>query len=168
MRSAARETSINSFMATSISLSLSLSGRSELLNASTASLLLPAQGRPRHVDRDVAATDHHYFLADREAIAEIDIEQEVDSLDHSVQFVAGNLQIAAAMQAERQQYRLVALRAQVRTSEKSRPEARVQPQFRPEIEDFADLRLQDVARQAVLGNPEMHHAARAPAPPRRR
>ena len=31
--------------------------------------------------------------------------------------------------------------------------------LRSEVENFADLRLQDVARQAVFGNSQMHHAA---------
>src|SRR6266567_6468864 len=62
------------------------------------------------------------------------------------------------MQAESQQNRLVALRAQVREIEIP-AQARVEAQLRTKVKDLPYLGLQDVARQTVLGNSQVHHAA---------
>src|SRR5690348_8749506 len=62
------------------------------------------------------------------------------------------------MQTKGEQDRFVGLPAQV-FERKIPPQSRVQPKLRTHVENFANLRLQDVAWKAILGNAEMHHAA---------
>jgi len=63
------------------------------------------------------------------------------------------------VQAEGHQNGLVALAAEVFEG-KVAAQPRMEKQFRAKVEDFANLCLQDVARQAVFRNAEVHHAAR--------
>src|ERR1700687_5615306 len=69
------------------------------------------------------------------------------------------IEIAATVQAKREQHGFVALTAEV-FQRKVTTETHVQAQFRPEVENFTNLGLQNVARQAVFWNAEMHHSAR--------
>ena len=81
-----------------------------------------ARGGPSHVHGDVAAADDHYFLADRELVPEVDVEQEIDALVDAIEIDAGNAEVAAAMRADGDQYRVEALRRSSATV-KSRPAA---------------------------------------------
>src|ERR1700687_2976018 len=69
------------------------------------------------------------------------------------------IEIAATVQAKREQHGFVALTAEV-FQRKVTTETHVQAQFRPEVENFTNLGLQNVARQAIFWNTEMHHSAR--------
>ena len=63
------------------------------------------------------------------------------------------------MQAKREQNRLVTLPAQI-CHRKIPPQTHVQPQLWTQIENLSDLCLQDIARQTIFGNSQVHHAAR--------
>ena len=76
-----------------------------------------------HIHGDIAAADHHYFLADREAVAEVGIQQKVDAFVHAVQVDAGNGEVPAAMRADGEHHRVEALLAAIREMVKSRPAA---------------------------------------------
>ena len=67
--------------------------------------------RPGHIHGHIAAADDHYFLADRELVAEIDVQQEVDSLVHTVEIDTRNTQIATAMCTYGDKHRVEALAA---------------------------------------------------------
>src|SRR6266849_3248414 len=121
--------------------------------------LLLTHGGACNVNRYVTAADDNDLFADREAVAEVDVEKKVDALHDAVEFMARQIQVAAAMKAEGEQYSFVPLRAQVR-ERKIFSESRVQAQLRAEVEDLANLRLQDIPGQTILRNTEMHHSAR--------
>src|SRR5208282_3347217 len=111
------------------------------------------------VNRDVAAANHDHFFTNFKAVAQVHVEKKIDAFDHAVEFVAGEIQVAAAVQTEGHENSLITLAAQIFQGEVA-AQAHVEFQLGPEIQDFADLRLQDVARQAIFRDAQMHHASR--------
>ena len=69
------------------------------------------------------------------------------------------IKVAAAVQAKREQYSFVALAAEIFQG-KVFTEPHVHAKFRTEVENFANLRLQDIAGQPVFRDAEMHHSTR--------
>ena len=115
---------------------------------------------PGHVHGNIAAANDNYFLTNRELVAQIHVEQEIDAFVNSVQINSGNGQVAAAMRAHRDQHRVKTLPPQIGNREifaggvielKGNVSGR---------DDFAHLRFNHIARQSVLRNSEVKHAAR--------
>ena len=119
--------------------------------------LLLAQRRARYVNRHVAAADHHHAAADRKAVAEVGVQQEIRAGDDAVQVAPGKHQVAAAVQTDGQQDGLEPFRAQVVEGKVAQPA--VEAQVRPQGQNLANLGLHHVAGQAVFGNPQVQHAA---------
>ena len=109
-RSAARAESSASFSA-GVGLGADSERRRQL------GLAADAQRRASGVERDEAAADHDHATAEIDAVAAIDVEEVVDRLDDAVELDAGNLQIASARHADRQEHRLESLRAQFAQAE---------------------------------------------------
>ena len=119
--------------------------------------MLFTHGGARHVNGYIAATDDHDLLADREAVAKIDVEKKIDPFHDPVQLMPRKIEVAAAVQAKREQHGFVALSSEVFQG-KVLSEPLVQAKFRAEVENFTNLRLQNITGQAVFRNPEMHHS----------
>ncbi len=54
-----------------------------------------AQRRPGHVDRHVPAPDDDHPLAERHAVPQVGVQQELDAVDHAVEILARDVQVAA-------------------------------------------------------------------------
>src|SRR5579863_2567004 len=106
---------------------------------------------PSHVHRNVAPADHNHFLADRELVSEVDIQQEIDAFVDTIEINSRNAEIAAAMSADRDQHRIEPLPPQIGDFEVT---SRRMVQLEGDVsglEDLADLGLDNIARQAILG-----------------
>ena len=118
------------------------------------------RGRAGDVHGDVAAADDQDFLADRELVAKIDVEQKLDAAMHAIEVNARDGKLAAAMRAYRDQHGIEALMPQFSDGEVT-PGSRVQPQRNVAgLEDLAYLRLYHASRQAIFRNAEVQHSAR--------
>ena len=115
--------------------------------------------RAGHVHGHVAAADDDDLLADGELVAEVHVEQKVDALVDAVEIDAGNSQIAAAMCTHGDQHGVEALAAQVGDREVAPGRVVQLERDVAGLENLAHLRFDHVARQAVLGNAEIEHAA---------
>lgn len=120
--------------------------------------LLLAEGRARYVHGHVAAADHNDFAPYREAVTQVDVQQEVGASDDAVEVAAGELQVAAATQSDGQQNGLKPLLPQVGQGEIAQPT--VEAELGPEVQDLADLGLHHVAGKAVFRNAQVEHPAR--------
>src|SRR4051812_45519927 len=112
-----------------------------------------------HVHGNVAPADHDDLLADRELVPKVHIEQEIDAFVNAIEIYAGNGQIATAMRSYGNQNGVESLPAQLGDGEVS---SRCMIQFEGDVAGFQDLpnlRLHDIAGQAVFGNSEVEHAA---------
>src|SRR5438105_2089312 len=119
-----------------------------------------ASRRPGHVHGNIAAADDNDLLANRELVAQIHVEQEIDAFVNSVKINAGNAQIATAMCPDRDQHRVKTLPPQIGNSEVFASRVIELEGDVSGREDLAHLRLDHIARQAVLRNSEVKHAAR--------
>ena len=79
-----------------------------------------AQDRPRGVERNETAADDHDPSAEVHPVPAIDVQKVVDGLDDAVELDAGNLQIAAAPDAHREEHRLEPVAVQLGESERRR------------------------------------------------
>ena len=116
-----------------------------------------ASGGARNVHRDIASADHDHSLPDREPVAEVRIQQEIDPFVHAVQVHAGNGEITAAVSAHRDYDRGKALFVQ--PGDREIPAGGV-IQFKRDVarfENLADLGVHDAARQPVFRDAEVHH-----------
>ena len=147
---------MNSFMATSMLAGSQFIGKSNGAFRAGRELLLFAHGGTRHVDGYVAAADDHHLFADGETVAKIYVQKKIDALHDAVQLMPRKIQVAAAVQAEREQHGFVTLAAEI-FQRKVTTEPHVEAKFRAQVENFANLRLQDIARQT--GIPECRDAS---------
>ena len=74
----------------------------------------------RRVERHQAAPDHHHAPADLDPVATVDIEQEIDRLDHAVEVVPLDGQVTAAAGADAEEDGGVAGGAQLANAEIAR------------------------------------------------
>src|SRR6266566_5676483 len=118
-------------------------------------LLLFAHGGARHVDCNVASADDDDLLSDGKAVAKIDVEEKIDAFHDPIQLMPRKIEVAAAVQAKREEHGFVALAPEILHG-KILTEPRIQAKFRAKIENFTNLGLQNVAWQAIFGNAEMH------------
>src|SRR5437868_3649474 len=112
-----------------------------------------------HVHGNVATANHDDFLADRELVPKVHIEQEIDPLVNAIKVYSGNGQVAAAMRSHRNQNRIESLLPQLGDGKVS---SRCMIQFESDVASFKDLpnlRFHDIAGQAVFRNSEVEHAA---------
>ena len=113
----------------------------------------------RRVERDEAAADHDDASSHVDPVAAVDVEQEVDRLDHAVEVAAIDGQVAAVPGADAEEDRRVAVGAQLARCRTSAVSGRLKIELDPEVTDLGDLPVDDLAWQAVLGNAVAHHAA---------
>src|SRR5579862_7545919 len=118
-----------------------------------------ASCRARYVHSDIPAADHDYSLADRELVAKVHVEQEIDSLVDTVKIDTGYGEVAAAMSAYRNQHGVESLPPQIGNREVAPRRVIELERDVASLENLADLRFHYVARQAILGNPEIKHSA---------
>ena len=78
---------------------------------------------------------------------------------NTIQINTGNTQIPAAVRADREQNRIESLVPQVRDIEVAAGGMVELQGYIAGLEDLAHLRLNDVARQTILGNAEIEHSA---------
>src|SRR5579864_6121294 len=102
--------------------------------------LLLAHGRARHINGNISAADHNHLLSDGETVAQVHVQKKINALHDAVQVISWQIQLAAAVKAESEEYRLESLSAQVSQREVS-SETRIQSKFGSEIENFSNLRL---------------------------
>ena len=88
-----------------------------------------AQDGAGHVDRHVAAAHDDDALAERDAVAEVRVQQEVDAVDHTVELAPGYVELAAARRAEGEEHGRVVVAPQVADREVA-AQAPVQPRAR--------------------------------------
>ena len=93
-------------------------------------------GRASHVHGDIPAADHYDFLADGELVSKIYVQQKIDAFVNPVEIDSGNAQIAAAMCADGDQYRVKALAPQIGDHEVS---SGCMVQFERDVASFEDL-----------------------------
>ena len=111
------------------------------------------------VERDVAAADDDDPLAELDAEALVDVEEELDRAQHAVEVVAGQVEVAAHA-------RCPTARNSASWRSSSSSIVCVSPIRRdsvstsmPELDDRLDLPGDERARQPVLGDAEHHHPA---------
>src|SRR6266498_5575281 len=121
--------------------------------------LLLTQGRARHIDGHVAAADHNYFLTDRKAITKIDVQQKIYAFDYAIKFVARHRQVTAPMQTERKQNSLETLSAEI-CKRKIPAQTGIQLKRDTQVQNFANLCVQHIARQTIFRNTQTQHATR--------
>ena len=119
-----------------------------------------ARCRPSHVHGDVAAADHDHFLADGELVAKVDVEQEVNSLMHSVKVDAGDTEVATAMRADGHQHRVEALLPQVGNHEVASGGVIQLQSDIASFQNLAHLGFNHVARQAIFRYAQVQHSSR--------
>ena len=110
-----------------------------------------------HIHGNIAAADHQYFLADGEPVTEIDVEQKIDALIDAIKIYARNGEIAAAVRTHGDQHR-IEVAAQIGNGEVTA--CRV-VEFQRDIagrEDFAYLRLDNIAGETILRQTEIKHS----------
>src|SRR5579863_7878728 len=134
-------------------------GKNYTCNVRHKLLLLLAHCGTSHIDGHIAATNHNNPLSNGEAVTEVDVQKKIDAFYDAVQLMSRKIEVSAAVQAKREQHSFVALAAKV-LKRKITTEPLVQAEFRPEIENFANLRLQHVAWQTIFWNAKVHHSAR--------
>ena len=117
-----------------------------------------AEGGAGGVHRRAPAADHHHGAREPGMLAEVDLLEEEGRGDHAGQAVAGHAEPAALRGAGGEEDGLEAFALQVAEREVA-AHRRVEPELDAEADDPLDLRLEDLARQAVLGDPDRHHAA---------
>ncbi len=118
------------------------------------------QGGPGSVHGDVASTDHHDLLSHLSLVALVDVDQELDRLEHPVRLVTRDVEPAPQGGPEGQHHAVMAL---AEFFEGDIPaEAGVHLHLDAEGEDRIDLRLNQGPVEAVLGDAEDHHPAEDP------
>ena len=116
-----------------------------------------AQRGAGRVERDVAAADDDDPLAELDAEALVHVEEVLDRAQHAVEVVAGQVEVAAAAGADREEQRGVAVEQlgdRVRLAD-----PRVRLDVDAELEDRLDLAGDERAGKPVLGDAEHHHPA---------
>src|SRR5216684_4226787 len=119
-----------------------------------------ARRRASHVHSDVAAADYDHFLADGEFVAQVHIEQEVDAFVHAIEVNARDAEIAAAMRADGDEYSIEPLAAQIGNREVAASRVIQFERDVASLKNFAHLRFDHVARQAVFRDSKVKHPAR--------
>ena len=114
---------------------------------------------------DVAAADHDDAPADLDREAQVDVREQIDGGEHARQLGAGDLERPALAAAGREEDGVEVSR-QVLEGDGA-ADGRTEADLDAQPADEVDLPLELRARQAVLGDPEAHHAAGDGAPRRR-
>ena len=108
--------------------------------------------------RDVAAANDDDFAAKRHPVTQVDVQQEFNCPQYSVELHALDGQLAALVRADPQKHRFVALFLQVRKGNVlAKPP--VAPNLHAERLNGLDFRLDDFARQPVFRHAQHQHAA---------
>jgi len=122
---------------------------------------LPAGGRPQRragrVEGDVATADHDHPLAEVDPEPLVHVQEELHRPQHAVQFVAGDVQVAAPAGADGEEHRGMLGQQLLKGYVGADPAAG--PDVDAELEDGLDLTADQAAGQAVLGDAEHHHPA---------
>ena len=124
-----------------------------------------AQRRPRGVEGDESAADHHDAAAEVHPKPPVDVQEVVDRLHDAVLLDARYLKVSPARDADREEEGFEALTAQLRKAE-ARRERATELQLDAERHDLVDLGADERAWKAVLG--DRRTASCRPAPPRPR
>src|SRR5665648_787235 len=123
-----------------------------------AGLLLQADDGAGGVERHVAAADDHDVLADGRCAAEVELAQQLDGAAYAVELVARQLDLGALLQAGGQIDGLEALLKEALDGEVG-ARALAELELDTLRQHLVDLALDDVVRQAVVGDARAQHAA---------
>ena len=118
---------------------------------------LGAQRRAGSVERDVASAHDDDALAELGLVAAVDVEEELDGAQDSVEIVTGQIEVAAPPGADGDEERAVLVEQVLDRGVV--PDAERELDFDPELDDGADLAVDERAREAVLGDAEHHHSS---------
>ena len=107
------------------------------------------------VERDVATTHHDHALAQLDPEALVHVQQNLDGTEHTVEVVAGDVEVATTARAHRQQHCGVPLDelGQGNVGAHPAPGSRLHAQ----LQDRLDLPGDERPRQPVLGDAQHHH-----------
>ena len=122
-------------------------------------LLAAADGGARHVERDVPSADDEDLGPHLDPVAEVDVQEVVDSPEDAVELHAGHGQVPAPHGAHTEKDGRVAAPPQLVEREVA-AEARVRLELDSEREDGVDLELDQRPGEPVLGHPQAQHPAR--------
>ncbi len=118
-----------------------------------------AGGRARHIHRDVATADDDDTLAQIEVVAaEIDVDQEIDRAQHTVELFAFDVELAAGIGADADEDGIIFL-AQIGHREVA-AQRLIELKRGAQREDRFDFEIDQFARQSIFRHAEFQHAAR--------